>query len=458
MKFAADIAFTQSQKLVQRQQLSQSQIQSLEILSLDQTGIQNLLQEEYLENPLLDYTGTSERNGDLEKLKHVYEKASSYKDGNSYSQEKEETLIAQLVAEKENEIGDYLLSQLKRQKYMKDEWKIFEFLTECLDKNGFFTLEPQEIVNIYGYNKELLEKCLNELRELEPYGIFSRNLKECLLKQLEILGLKDTPAWDIVEYYLEDLTKGRLSTISRGLKLSTLQVRKHVEQIGKLNPIPLNGFQLGKVNFTIPDVIVSKDNGEWRVDLNDGWIKSYSINDYYYKMMKNTSDKEMQAYFKTKLERIHFIMNSIEQRRQTILNIVRVITQKQELFLQTRGVLQPMTMADVAQILNIHSSTVSRAVRDKYLQYPGGSILMKDLFVGSLPTDNAEGATHMHIKNQMKQLILEEDKKNPYSDLEIVQRLQQQGLKISRRTVAKYRQELGIKGSFDRRHFDEMHS
>lgn len=440
----------------QKQQLSQTQIQSLEILSMDNIEVQALLQNEYLENPLFDYVGSGRGQTDIEKISGMYEKMPTAMGRGEEFEEEDTTRKKEVVGEKENEISDYLISQLRAENYSSYEWEIFHFLIECLDDKGFFTLDLINLANQTHYPYKIMARCIEELGQLEPYGVFAIDSKHCLLKQIEMMGMEETPLWEIVNNHMEDVAVGKVSNISRRLKLSTIQVRKYIEQICKLNPKPLNGFKCGQVAFIIPDILITKENGLLEVDLNDTWVQDYKINDYYYQMMKKTKDGDMYEYFKSKLEHIYFLMNSIEQRRKTILRISSAIVERQKEFLEGKNILKPMTMSEVADELNIHASTVSRAIRGKYVQYPGGSIFMKNLFSGAASRESmiSEGATPACIKQKIKEIIEQESRKSPYSDLDLVTKLEEQELRISRRTVTKYRQELGIKGSFDRRGFD----
>jgi RNA polymerase sigma-54 factor len=251
---------------------------------------------------------------------------------------------------------------------------------------------------------------------------------------------------------LQDVADGRISNISRALKLSTLEVRKCIEQIAKLNPRPMSAFLKGHSNYIMPDIIFLKEREKWEVELNDEWVEDYRINDYYLQMLKTTKDEELAEYFRNKLERVRFVMNSIQQRRQTILAISNAVLERQKEYMEGIAYLKPMTMADVAGELGIHTSTVSRAIKGKYIQYPGGTILMKNLF--STPVSAAEGEEGvgvMQIKEMIREMIDMEDKKKPYSDQAIVCALREKQVSVSRRAVAKYREEMGIKGSYDRK-------
>ena len=300
-----------------------------------------------------------------------------------------------------------------------------------------------------GITEEQAARCLNDLRQLEPYGIFAEDLKHCLLKQIQVLGMEDTDLWQVVDGYLEAVAGGKISEISRGLGLTTAKVRKCISQIAELNPRPLAGFGTENASYIVPDIILHRENGEWYGELNDSWMEDYKINDYYLKMMKESGDEELVSYFKEKLERVRFLMGSIEQRRQTIMGIVDLIIERQKPFLEGKGPLTPMTMRDAAEALGIHPSTVSRAVRGKYLQYPNGSIFMKSLFTASAGKE--DGVSAMGVKQTLKELIEGEDHRKPYSDKDLAELLESRGIHISRRAVAKYREEMGIKGSFERR-------
>lgn len=385
--------------LEQKQQLSQNQIQSLEVLAMDSVELSEFLQDEYLENPLLDYSEEHAMPGGREDIGQTYEQPPVLEQNYDDTAEEED----------------------RRRKDIP---------------------MPEAEVSW----------TLKVLQELEPYGIFAPDLKHSLLKQLEMQGLKNAPVSQVVKEHLQDVADGKISAISRDLKISTAEVRKCIDQIAKLNPRPLREFGGKRNDYVVPDIIFRKDDGKWEIELNDGWVEDYHINDYYLKMMKESTDAQLGAYFQKKLERIRFVMNSIAQRRRTILQISEQILNVQEHFLDGTGFLKPMTMTDVAESLGIHTSTVSRAIKGKYIQYPCGTILMKHLFTASVSAaEGSDAVGTMQIKELMKELIRNEDKNKPYSDQKLSSLLKERGIEISRRAVAKYREELGIRGSFDRK-------
>lgn len=431
--------------LEQKQVLSQSQIQSLEILAMDSIELSRMLHDEYLENPVLEYTGNEPGPVKTQELAGDYAGTPFYQHGEDLNEKNEGNIPAQ----ERDTIKPYLLWQLDRSAYTDEEWAAMDYMIDCLEDNGFFETPLEEVALACGITEEQAARCLNDLRQLEPYGIFAEDLKHCLLKQIQVLGMEDTDLWQVVDGYLEAVAGGKISEISRGLGLTTAKVRKCISQIAELNPRPLAGFGTENASYIVPDIILHRENGEWYGELNDSWMEDYKINDYYLKMMKESGDEELVSYFKEKLERVRFLMGSIEQRRQTIMGIVDLIIERQKPFLEGKGPLTPMTMRDAAEALGIHPSTVSRAVRGKYLQYPNGSIFMKSLFTASAGKE--DGVSAMGVKQTLKELIEGEDHRKPYSDKDLAELLESRGIHISRRAVAKYREEMGIKGSFERR-------
>ncbi len=441
-------------QLEQRQQLSQNQIQSLEILAMDGVELNRFLQNEYLENPLLDYSGTHGMGSGQEEINKSYEQILTY--GRNYEDmiEEEDKRRKDIPTQDSDQVRNFLLDQLPRKEFSRDQWALLEYMVDCLDDTGFFTTPVEEVADKTHRPEDEVGQMLGLLRELEPYGIFAQDLKHCLLKQLEMLGMQESTLWKVVDLHLQDVADGRISSISRNLKISTMEVRKCIEQIAKLNPRPMSEFGAGKSDFIVPDIIFREEHGKWEVELNDDWMEDYHINDYYLRMMKESKDEELTEYFRMKLERVRFVMNSIAQRRQTVMTISEAVMRRQQAYLEGRTWLQPMTMTDVAEEVGIHTSTVSRAIKGKYIQYPRGTVAMKHLFSSSVSLSGGTKAVGtMQVKEMIRELIDGEDKKKPYSDQAIMKLLKERQIDISRRAVAKYREELGIRGSFDRKVF-----
>lgn len=438
-------------ELAQKQSLSQSQIQSLEIMNLCNQDLYTFLNEEYMENPLMDKTGES-APGEVQEFGEWYARSQTFNEGYG-SEDKEESNREIIPAKREGmDPATYLKDQLNKSAYTKKEWELIEYLIQNLDDNGFYPYPVSEAAETVGVSEEEAAKCLQDLRELEPCGIFAENLSECLITQFEADGIEDEVLNQILREHLEDIASGKISTITRHLKISSVQVRKYIAMIKTRNPRPLSGFDSGNTDYVVPDVIISQKDGGWDISLNDEWIGNYSLNEYYIRMIGESKDEELKEYFRKKLERARLILNSIEQRRRTILSIAGAILESQEPFFEGSGELKAMTMSELAEKLEIHPSTVSRAVGSKYLQYPGGVVLMKNLFSQKITSDESgEGMSAMQIKKILKNLIDQEDKKKPYSDSKLADELKKKNITLSRRAVAKYREEMNIKGSFDRK-------
>lgn len=451
-----------SNTLEQKQLLSQTQIQSLQILSMDNCELNDFLQTEYLENPMLDCAGSKEPSAEAASEPTEQAEFSQWYDKNivssgdygSESNAEDTEGRREIPAENTNSLQEYLLSQLNQWCYTKKEWELIQFMIDCLDHNGFLTATSAEIAHLTNMDKAVVEKCLADLEMLEPYGIFAKDLSHCLIRQMEIEGLEDENMTSIILYHLNDVADGKISSISRDLKLTTAQVRQYISLISQLNPRPLAGFDLGKTEYIVPDIIFRYKDNQWEIELNDNWIGDYKLSDYYMKLMKTAKDPELFEYFKGKLERVRFIMSSIEQRRTTMMNISKAILEWQRSFFLDQGPLKPMTLSDIADKIEMHTSTVSRGIKNKYLQYPNGTVSIRSLFSSAVSSGNQgseEGMTAIQVKEVIRSLIHSENKEKPFSDNALVKLLEEKDIHISRRTIAKYREELGIKGTFERK-------
>lgn len=443
MKFGYQL--TQSQK----QTMSQNQIESLRILTLPVPELRDFLKQEFLENPMLEYT-PSGRSGAAETITYRQE----------MTEASDNWRTAEIPAPVIFGVREAVRDQIPTG-FTSEERDVVEYLIDELDEKGFCTADPEavsrDLKTLYGeaeaYRKERVEEILQVLRHMEPAGIFSEDLKACLERQMMVRGMGDSAAFQIVHGYLPELFAGKISAISRGLHISTLEVRKAVEQIAELNPCPARGLSGTPAEYHEPDILLSHTgDGGWRAAINDDWTEDYSICDHYLRMMKSAEDEELQAYFEKNLMRARLVIAGIRQRRETLETVCEAIAEVQTEYLCGTGPLRPLTMGQIAEKLGIHTSTVSRALKEKWLQYPGGMIPAKTLFSVGLPSGGAAGnASSDDVKERIRRLIAAEDRTRPLSDAAIASALSGDGVKISRRAVAKYRGELGIPGSFERR-------
>lgn len=434
--------------LVQKQTLSANQVQSLNILAYTNQELESFLINEYLENPMLDNTDNKDSDmiTDLEKL---YEKGSSYKEQYLSNPEDEDQKRQDIKAPTENQLKEYLLLQLSRSAYTEEEWKILEYLIECLDSRGYFLYDIDELAQEAGQDAAKWRRCLKDLKELEPVGIFSGGLAECLEKQLKARGIEDETLMRLLRDFLPELTDGKIGKISRSLGVSTVQVKEYIHLIGSLNPRPVMDIQTEETRYVVPDIFVARQGNRWEIVLNDRWMGEYKYNDYYLKMMEESTDPELTDYFKERLGRARFVLECVEQRRRTIIQIVEAVLQIQENYFLGTGPLKPMRQEDVAAMLGIHVSTVSRAVKGKYLQYRK-TVLLRSLF-SAAAVGNGQGETVSpeQIKKRIRQMI-EAEGQHVLSDQKLTECLEQEGFPVSRRTVAKYRIQMNIPGSRQR--------
>ena len=412
-----------------KQVLSQLQVESLNILAMSMTELKDFMQNEEIENPLVEFTA-----GQGEEAAPVtYKETERFYNGTEREDSRENELYE--IEDSEKSIEDLVNMQLHWKQIGDTERKIVDFCVQSLEQSGYLLVPPQEIAERLNVSKEQVENVLVMLKELEPQGIFASGLEECLM--LQVQGMDEEEKLSrMINDHLQDIAEGKISTISRALKLSSAEVRKLIHIIKELNPRPLNGVGGEKAQYILPDVLLSNQDGQWNIELNDKWTGSLGI----------------KSYFENKLRRARFIMNAIEQRRETLTGITREILKRQEPYLLGKGQLKPMTLEEIADAVEIHKSTVSRAIRDKYLRAPSGCFLFRSLFTTGIPSGDGNGDVSRNaVKAKLKELVAAEDKKKPWSDEQLAGLLQDAGMPISRRTVAKYRMELGIGGAFQRK-------
>lgn len=437
----------------QKQQLSQNQIQSLKILAMDSMELQEFMRNEYLENPVLE---CQREDSALPSQRHqdsAYLPASRTE--NSAREEQKQPYEIPDRAQNIVSIKEHLISQLPQGRYSPEEYRLIDYLIDSLDSNGFFTEPVEDAACANHLPIRTVSDCLKELRQLEPCGIFSAGLQECLLHQAREKNIWDQTFEQIIRNHLEDIAGGKINSITSALKISTAAVRKYIAAVKELNPRPLAGFTPGETQYIIPDIILSPQDGQWEIRLNDDWTEDYRISDYYLHMMETTRDEQLRDYFRMKLNRARTLLKNVEQRRATILSVSRAVLEWQADYFADQGPLKPMTMTEIAGKLHIHTSTVSRSVQNKYVQSPKETVLFKSLFsppaASGRGTDAPAAVTSDHIKKRIRELIASEDTARPYSDQTLVKKLEQEGIPVSRRTVAKYREELHIAGSFSRK-------
>jgi len=428
-----------------KQVLSQVQMQSLNILSMSMTELQEFLQNEEIENPLVEYSAGmqgGEAPVTYREYDRFYNGSRNEDDGERELYEADDGPIS---------VEDLVNMQLSWGSQDETKRKIADFCIHSLEQNGYLTVTAEEIAGSLGVSSALTEEVLAELKKLEPRGIFASGLEECLLLQTEGME-KEELLKAIITDHLRDVAEGKISTISRHLKISSTEVRKLIHVIKELNPRPLNGYGGGRAQYILPDIILEYQDGQWTVSLNDKWTGSLHINEFYVHMMETAKDEELKTYFEEKLKRARLIMSAVDQRRKTLEGITEGILKRQAGYFLGKEALKPMTLEELAKEREIHKSTVSRAIKDKYILTPAGCFLIRSLFTTGIPAGESGGDVSRNtVKERLKALVDQESKQKPLSDEQLAKLLEAEGISVSRRTVAKYRMELGIGGTFQRR-------
>lgn len=472
MKLGYDLTIEQSQKLTMTPEL----IQAIQILQFNSQELENYVQEELMQNPVLEYEAGEDRRDreqevsksesldkkeaeeadfDLrEKVKEAEYDDISYKQW-EHRKDNDEPTFEQFVS-KEETLEDYLLLQLTFSKLKGDDMKVGRYLIESIDENGYLTSELPKVAKMFKVSEEHVEKILDVIQTFEPAGVGARTLKECLILQLASKGLLEDSVEYIILHHLEDIGENKLSKVSKETGLTVAQVQMITDLIRTLEPKPGRRFSSGEtVKYVVPDVVVEKVDGEYQVVTNEGTIPRLMVSSYYMSLAKKASeDAELSKYLSDKYNSAMWLIKSIEQRRQTIYNVVASVVEYQKEFLDKGPkYLKTLTLKQVAEALNIHESTVSRSINGKYMQTPRGVFEIKYFFSSGVTGAGGEGMSSNSIKTFIKEIVESEDPKKPYSDQDMVEILSQKGIEISRRTVAKYREGMNILSSSKRRRY-----
>jgi RNA polymerase sigma-54 factor len=297
------------------------------------------------------------------------------------------------------------------------------------------------------YTEEEGQKMLATVQSLDPPGVGAQDLRECLLLQLKEAGLEQSVPYRLVRDCFEELINHRWSEISKRFGISAGDVQKAADEIAKLDPKP--GLQYGSRddNYIIPDLIVEKIDDRYHVFLNDANLPRLKLSRAYQEIARDKKkfDGENKEFISNKLNSANWMIQAIEQRRQTMLKVMNYIVERQREFFE-KGIqyLKPLTLREVAEVINMHESTVSRVTNEKFVQTPRGVLPLKFFFSSGLATSDGEDVSARGIKAQLQKLVQEEDPKHPLTDQAIVNILRESGVQIARRTVAKYRDQLGV--------------
>ena len=487
--FSQDLRQRQTQSLVLAPQLRHS----LKILQVAALDLRSVIQEELQNNPTLEElpmegvsldkereadaaesrdsseTGTSDQTDGREEMDFSKEfeilnkldedwrdymsQAGGTQSYTSEDAEKRQHFFDSLVSE--TSLQEHLMSQADLADLSPEIQEAMRYLIGSLDDRGFLTQSPNDIALQTGLPLDAVQQASKILKGFEPAGIGCQTLEECLLQQLAAKGRTDSLASRIVRDYFQLLSRRRIPEIARKLGSHMDDVQIAIEEIGTLDPAPGRRFADDNNRVVVPDVTVEKDGDKWVIHLNSDYIPRLRISNTYRDLIaKGSLSKDEREYLRERMRSGKFLINSIEQRQQTIERITKEILKVQrEFFEEGVSKLRPLTMTQIADAVGVHETTVSRAIANKFIKTPHGVFDFKYFFTPGYQNDSGASVSNTSVKEMINDLIAGEDRSQPLSDQEIVAKLQEKGINIARRTVAKYREELGLLPSNLRRDY-----
>jgi len=461
MRMGYELALEQTQKLVMTPELRQA----FTILQLATLDLAQYLQEEVLANPVLEVkeegeAAAQESETPAEEGFDV-DWQEYFSDGTDlgYQQprkERQEYSYEGFVSRAPT-LREQLEMQLCLATDEGETRRIGEFIIDCIDDNGYLTTSLTEVAQACHTPLNKALQVLQLIQTFDPAGVGSRDLKECLLIQLRQLDRSYPLAEAVVEGFLEDLAMGRHAMIARQLNVDLKELQAAADLIRCLEPKPGRKYPGGSdVRYIVPDVVLEYVDGEYVVLVNDSYLPRLGINSSYRALLTNRApgDQEARKFVESRLNAASWVIKSVEQRRLTLYRVVNCIVEYQKDFLQ-EGIkaLKPLNLRQVAERLGVHESTVSRATANKYIQTPQGVFEIKFFFASGLASDSGRTISQASIKKSIEEFLSREDPQSPWTDQQITDHLKSRGLRISRRTVAKYRDEMGVPSMARRRRY-----
>jgi RNA polymerase sigma-54 factor len=475
---------SQNTQLKQELKINPRLYQAMDLLYMPLLDLQQHLKQELLNNPFLDMV---EPEDDEEDEGEVQEETANPEaepekdekgeidweeilldgfDAGGRREEHEEREYYEPVTVDSRDLSDHLRDQVSlldlnpRQMYLADEFigninedgylacgldKILEGVNESVQKAA--EEAERDLSEVPLYTMPEAEDMLGVIQSLDPPGVGARDLRECLMLQLREAGLEHSVPFRLVRDCFDELIAHRWSEISKRFGISPVDVQKAADEIAKLDPKPGLVYSDASDNYIIPDLIVDKIDGKYHVFLNDANLPRLKLSKAYQEIARDKKkfDGENKEFISNKLNSANWMIQAIEQRRQTMLKVMNYIVERQREFFE-KGVqfLKPLTLREVAEVINMHESTVSRVTNEKFVQTPRGVLPLKFFFSSGLSTTAGEDVSARGIKAQIQKLVSEENPKHPLTDQAIVNILKESGVQIARRTVAKYRDQLGV--------------
>lgn len=455
----ADMGFSQEMKM--QQSLAPQLYQSLEILQMPLLDLQKLVKQELIENPTLEIIdkeadvnleveiGTSDTekfDAEIESLEDGW--TENFKNNDASNLEDKYQYLMDSLTESIS-LQDYLVQQLDMVKLSSQERKVSELIIGSIDDDGYLQIDLEEILINPNFPTEMFEKIIAIIQSFDPAGICARDLRECLLLQLERVGKTDKPEYIIVKNYLDLLGRNKLELIAEKMSISLSDIKKYSEAIAKLDPKPGQQVNQDMIEYITPEVFIELNDGKYEVRANRKPYPQLFVNQNYLRLLKDKSTApETKKYIREKLAKSRLIIQSIDQRLSIVERIALQLVDIQSTFFKDGEMgLKPLNMKVIAEKLGVHETTISRATSGKYMQTPRGLLEMKYFFTPAIKSISGGTVSNEYAKKVLSDIIKSEDKKKPYSDSKLVELLKNYDISISRRTVAKYRDQLRILAS-----------
>jgi RNA polymerase sigma-54 factor len=467
-------------RVAQKQILTPGLVQMVSVLALNHLELKDMINQEIMANPVLEELGedgvVAENYTDEAFLKKETEKVPEGEGSNPFDEFDFGSFFTQYldtgaerIASSEHEeierpsfdkflsspssLADHLTWQLSVAICTETVRKIAEAIIGNLDENGYLTATLEEIAAQGEYSMEDVEEALTMVHEFDPPGIAARDLQECLLLQLKVVDPGNTLAQQIIAEHLKLLQNNQLKEVSRALNRPIELVKRAVDVIKRLDPKPGSRYNKTEPRLVEPDVQFRKEEGEWKVFMNDDDVPQLRLNPTYRRLLaRDAADRDVRNYVKERFTAAIQLMKNIEQRKHTITRVCESILRRQGEFLDYGpDHLRPMMIKEVAEEVGVHPSTVSRAVANKYVHTPRGVMELRSFFSESVNGPQGMEMSLLSLKRRVKQMIEAEDTAHPLTDDQITKKLVDEGIHVTRRTVAKYREDLRIPSTHRRR-------
>ena len=429
------------QRLEQKQVLQPQQILQATILQLNTVNLEERILEELETNPALDQIeGTSEpevETADDEDLD--WEQDNDYEPPNVY--EKKEYIDMPIPQKKD--FVEYLADQLNLCDFSVQERLVAEEIIYNLDENGYLAMDVELISDRFEMDLVDVLPVLKKVQTFEPQGIAARDLQECLLIQID--KSEHAAAYKLVNEFFDDVANHRYEHLAEKAGYPKIELKAALEVISHLNPKPGEGHEDVETISVIPELVVYERENNWVIVVNDSWLPDVQVSREYVDMLAGELDKKAKSFIKKKVDNALWFVDAISERRKTLTNVMQEIIKRQpEFFRGNVDQLRPMKLQDIADELELDVSTVSRSTRGKYVDTTYGIFELKSFFTEGIVTSSGEEISTMQIKQLLKGLLDEEDKRRPYTDDKLKELLNEHGYPVARRTVAKYREQFHV--------------